>query len=125
MKTCSPMPLAIWQGPHTMSLAGVAAKISPCFVGRSAGDSTSTMGEVPDLAMEPMAFSTILASPPFLFPGVGLALRSTWASSRYLSYQRISAASLSRTSSLTQRSAMKCTPSRTSVTSLKSTVPPP
>ena len=76
------MPLAIWQGPHTMSLAGVAAKISPCLVGRSAGESTSTMGEVPDLAMEPMAFSTMLAKPPFLLPGVGFASRSTWPSSR-------------------------------------------
>ena len=76
------MPLASWQGPHTMSLAGVAAKIMPCFCGRSAGESTSTMGDVPDLAMEPIAFSTMLDRPPFLLPGVGLALRSTLPSSR-------------------------------------------
>ena len=65
-----------------MSLAGVAAKIRPCFVGFSAGERTSTMGLVPLLAIEPMAFSTMLARPPFLLPGVGLASRSTPPASR-------------------------------------------
>ena len=36
-----------------------------------------SMGLVPLLAMLPMAFSTMLARPPFLLPGVGLASRST------------------------------------------------
>ena len=35
------------------------------------------MGALPDLTMEPMAFSTMLDSPPDLLPGVVLALRST------------------------------------------------
>jgi hypothetical protein len=35
------------------------------------------MGAVPLLTMEPMAFSTMFDSPPFLLPGVVLALRST------------------------------------------------
>ena len=65
-----------------MSLAGVAAKIMPCLLGHCAGESTSTIGEVPDLAMLPIAFSTMLERPPFLLPGVGLALRSTSPSSR-------------------------------------------
>ena len=43
---------------------------------------TTMMGAVPDLAMEPMAFSTMLARPPFLLPGVGLASRSTPPASR-------------------------------------------
>ena len=125
MNTCRPMPDATCEGPHTMSDAGVAAKIMPCLVGFSAGESTSTMGLVPLLAMDPMAFSTMLARPPFLLPGVGLASRSTPPSARYSSYHFISAASLSRTAALTQRAASMGTPSRTSVTSLNSTVAPP
>ena len=35
------------------------------------------MGELPDLTMEPIAFSTMFDRPPFLLPGVVLALRST------------------------------------------------
>lgn len=33
---------------------------------------------LPDLAMEPSAFSTTFARPPFLLPGEGLALRSVF-----------------------------------------------
>jgi hypothetical protein len=40
------------------------------------------MGAVPLLMMEPMAFSTMFDNPPFLLPGVVLALRSTRPLSR-------------------------------------------
>src|SRR5450830_653264 len=43
----------------------------------SPGASTPEIGLLPDLTIDPMAFSTILARPPFLLPGVVLALRST------------------------------------------------
>jgi hypothetical protein len=46
----------------------------PFLVGFWPGARTSTIGELPDFAIEPMAFSTILFSPPFLLPGVVLAL---------------------------------------------------
>ena len=36
----------------------------------------SWIAVLPDLAIDPRAFSTTLAKPPRLFPGVGLALRS-------------------------------------------------
>ena len=70
------MPDANCNVPQTKSLAGVAAKISPLVVARSPGDSTPEMAAVPDLAIEPSVFSMMLARPPFLLPGVVLALRS-------------------------------------------------
>src|ERR1700730_15446174 len=76
--------------PQTKSLAGVAAKTSPLQVIRSPGPKTPLIELVPALAMEPSAFSTTLAKPPFLLPGVGFALRSTDPRSRYLTYQAIS-----------------------------------
>ena len=111
--------------PQKRSEAGVAAKISPRLGGRSPGESTSTIGAVPDLAMEPIDFSTMLESPPRLLPGVVLALRSTPPRRRYSSYQRISSTSRRPTASSAQRSARNCTPSRTSVTSENITLPPP
>ena len=60
----------------------MAAYINPFLVGVSAGDNTSTIGELPDFAIDPIAFSTIFESPPFLFPGVGFALLSTCPFSR-------------------------------------------
>jgi hypothetical protein len=75
------MPAASCSVPQMKSLAGVAAYTSPRSMPRSAsrcpGDSTPVMGAVPLLTMEPMAFSTMFDSPPFLLPGVVLALRST------------------------------------------------
>ena len=124
MNTWSVMPEASWQVPQTMSLAGVAAKTSPPADGRSPGASASEIGARPDLAIEPIAFSTMFASPPFLFPGVGLALRSTPPARRYSSYHRISSTSRLPTAEFTQRAASCSTPSRTSVTSEKSTVAP-
>ena len=38
------------------------------------GDTMPEMGAVPDFTMEPIAYSTMLDSPPFLLPGVVLAL---------------------------------------------------
>ena len=38
---------------------------------------TPVMAEEPDFTIEPIAFSTMLDKPPFLLPGVVLALRST------------------------------------------------
>ena len=76
VKTCSVMPEASCSVPQMKSLAGVAAKISPFSRTRSPGDSTPEIGLVPDLITEPIAFSTMLESPPFLLPGVVLALRS-------------------------------------------------
>src|SRR3546814_15429102 len=70
------MAAASCKVPHTKSLAGVAAKLSPGRSHHSPGGTTPTMGDEPDLMMDPMAFSTIFESPPFLFPGEVLALRS-------------------------------------------------
>ena len=70
------MPEANCSVPQTKSLAGVAAKISPFWLIRSPGASTPAIGLVPDLMTEPIAFSTMLERPPFLLPGVVLALRS-------------------------------------------------
>jgi hypothetical protein len=42
----------------------------------SPGESTPVIGAVPLLMIEPIAFSTMFESPPFLLPGVVLALRS-------------------------------------------------
>src|SRR5437773_2769454 len=39
----------------------------------SPGDSTPVIGALPLLTIEPIAFSTMLESPPFLLPGVVLA----------------------------------------------------
>ena len=62
--------------PQMKSLAGVAAKTRPFAVDLFAMARYRRMAEVPDLAIEPSAFSTILARPPRLLPGVGFALRS-------------------------------------------------
>ncbi len=78
VNTCRFMPEASCSVPQTKSLAGVAAKIRPLRRTFSPGPSTSTIGLLPDLTMEPSAFSTTLDSPPFLLPGDGLALRSVW-----------------------------------------------
>src|ERR1700687_4929295 len=76
VNTCNVMPDASCNVPQMKSLAGVAANVMPFLRTRSPGDSTSTIAVVPDLTIEPSDFSTILASPPFLLPGVVLALRS-------------------------------------------------
>ena len=70
------IPEASCSVPQTKSLAGVAAKIRPFSRTRSPGASTPEIAEVPDLATDPSAFSTMLFSPPFLLPGDGLARRS-------------------------------------------------
>jgi hypothetical protein len=62
--------------PQMKSLAGVAANVMPFLRTRSPSDSTSTIALEPDLTIEPSDFSTMLARPPFLLPGVVLALRS-------------------------------------------------
>src|SRR6516162_2612111 len=82
------------------------------------------MGAVPDFTIEPMAFSTMFDSPPFLLPGVVLALRSTPPRARYLSYQPSSAMSAWATSGLAARAVSCATPSRTSVFSENMTVAP-
>ncbi|MCY1446387.1 hypothetical protein D9M71_629510 [compost metagenome] len=64
------------------SLAGVAQYCRPLPRTRSPGATTPAMALLPDLAMEPMAFSTMLFSPPFLLPGVVLALRSAMPRAR-------------------------------------------
>jgi len=88
VKTCTFIPAASCSVPHTKSLAGVAAKIRPFRVTRSPGPNTPSILLVPALATEPSAFSTMLNSPPDLFPGVGLALRPDPLLARYSSYQR-------------------------------------
>jgi hypothetical protein len=76
VNTCNVIPEASCNVPQMKSLAGVAANVMPFLRTRSPGDSTSTIAVVPDLTIEPSDFSTMLASPPFLLPGVVLALRS-------------------------------------------------
>ena len=76
VNTCKVMPDASCSVPQMKSLAGVAAKINPFSRTRSPGDSTPAIGLVPDLITEPIAFSTMFDNPPFLLPGVVLALRS-------------------------------------------------
>src|SRR3974377_1104403 len=82
------------------------------------------MGLGPDWATEPSAFSTMLASPPFLLPGVGLALRSVSPAARYRSYQSISRINLRPISDVAHRGVSRCTASRTSVTSENIAVAP-
>ena len=106
------------------SLAGVAAKTNPFVVTRSPWLATAARADVPALAMEPSAFSTTLARPPRLLPGVGLAVRSVSARARYSSYQRISRIKSSATCLLAARGVSRCTASRTSVTSENITVAP-
>src|SRR5215469_11271543 len=106
------------------SLAGVAAKMSPLFVTRSPGPTTPAIGLLPALAIEPRAFSTTFAIPPDLFPGVGLALRSTPPLSRYRSYQSISRMRSRATASSQARAVIKESTSRTSLTSENITVAP-
>ncbi len=72
------------------SLAGVAAKIRPFCFTFSPGDNTPEIAELPDLMIEPIAFSTMFDNPPFLFPGVVFALRSAPPRFRYVSYHCIS-----------------------------------
>ena len=79
---------------------------------------------VPDLTTDPSAFSTILLSPPFLLPGVVLALRSAEPICRYASYHFISAISFWATVSSAALATNCPMASRTSVTSEKKTVPP-
>ncbi|MNJ76614.1 hypothetical protein D3C77_739320 [compost metagenome] len=76
MKTCRFMPAANCKVPQTKSLAGVAQKIRPLRLTRSPGPSTPWMAPLPDLTIEPRDFSTMFDRPPFLLPGVVLALRS-------------------------------------------------
>ena len=58
------------------SEAGVAANSIPFCRAFSPGESTPVIALEPDFTIEPRDFSTILARPPFLLPGVVLALRS-------------------------------------------------
>ncbi|MNY56420.1 hypothetical protein D3C86_1925010 [compost metagenome] len=76
VKMCRFIPAASCSVPQMKSLAGVAQNHRPLPRTRSPGETTPAMGLEPDLAIEPMAFSTMLFSPPFLLPGVVLALRS-------------------------------------------------
>ena len=76
VNTCKVMPEASCKVPQMKSLAGVAANSMPFCRAFSPGDSTPAIGPEPDLTIEPNDFSTMLASPPFLLPGVVLALRS-------------------------------------------------
>ena len=76
VNTCSVMPEASCSVPQMKSLAGVAANSMPFCAAFSPGESTPVIGLEPDFTIEPSDFSTILASPPFLLPGVVLALRS-------------------------------------------------
>jgi hypothetical protein len=48
----------------------------PFCVALSPGESTPVIADEPDFTIEPNDFSTMLARPPFLLPGVVLALRS-------------------------------------------------
>jgi len=73
---CMFMPAANCRVPQMKSLAGVAAKTKPLAVTRSPGPATAASAVLPALATDPSAFSTTLARPPRLLPGVGLALRS-------------------------------------------------
>ena len=83
VKTCMFMDAASCSVPQMKSLAGVAAKIKPFCRDAFARDRmTPAIALVPAFAVEPSAFSTMLVKPPFLFPGVGLALRSTPPRSR-------------------------------------------
>ena len=82
VNTCRFIPAASCNVPQMKSLAGVAAKIRPLWLTFSPGDRTPEIGELPDFTMEPIAFSTMFDRPPFLLPGVVLALRSTWPFSR-------------------------------------------
>ncbi|MNP09979.1 hypothetical protein D3C76_1021090 [compost metagenome] len=76
VNTCRFIPAANCNVPQTKSLAGVAQKIRPFSLKRSPGPSTPVIALLPDLTIEPNDFSTMFDSPPFLFPGVVLALRS-------------------------------------------------
>ena len=67
--------------------------------------------------IEPMAFSTMLDRPPFLLPGVVLALRSAPPRPRYSSYHCISRTMAAATSGVAARAVSWATPSRTSVVS--------
>ena len=69
--------LAQAREPSLGALAGVAAYVRPLRASFSPGASTPVIGALPDFTIEPMAFSTMLARPPFLLPGVVFALRST------------------------------------------------
>ena len=62
--------------PQMKSLAGVAANTRPFAVTFSPCAATARMAVLPALATLPSAFSTMLARPPRLLPGVVLALRS-------------------------------------------------
>src|ERR1700683_2631780 len=70
------MPEASWSVPQMKSEAGVAANSMPFCRRFSPAASTPPIGLEPDFTIEPSDFSTMLASPPFLLPGVVLALRS-------------------------------------------------
>jgi hypothetical protein len=71
------IPAASRSVPQTKSLAGVGANGSPFLDARSPNQTTPTIGAVPDLTIDPIAFSTMFASPPFRLPGMVFALRST------------------------------------------------
>ena len=60
---------------------------APRFVGRTACSSTSTMGRVPPLRMQPRLFSSSVERPPALLPGVGWPARQSCpAPARCFSY---------------------------------------
>ena len=110
--------------PQMKSLAGVAANTRPLVLTRSPWVATAARADVPAFAIDPSAFSTTLARPPRLLPGVGLAVRSVAPRARYSSYQRISRIRSSATCLLAARGVSRCTASRTSVTSENITVAP-
>ncbi|MNI72169.1 hypothetical protein D3C73_1280920 [compost metagenome] len=103
VNTCRFMPAANCKVPQTKSLAGVAQKIRPLPLKRSPGPNTPLIALLPDLTMEPRDFSTMFDNPPFLLPGVVLALRSASPLARYRSYQSISRTSSWATCSVSAR----------------------
>ena len=65
-------PLAIWPVTEAGSYPGESMKVKPRAVTGSAYLYTPASGEVPPFAAAPSDFSSIVVSPPFLLPGLGL-----------------------------------------------------
>ena len=98
---------------------------APFLVGASAYSRTSTMGRVPPLYMHPRDFSSIVDSPPSLFPGVGCpVLRSCPAAKRWDSSSLHMSIILLLISSVAPLCASMCSAPMNSVVSLIMLVPP-
>ena len=124
VKTCRFIPAASCRVPQTKSLAGVAAKIRAFTPHTLSGAENIDDRAVPDLAIEPSAFSTILASPPCLLPGVVLALRSTFPAAGNGHTSPFPATRPVRRIRQAARGVRRWIASRTSVTSENMTLPP-